>query len=506
MKPVRYAYAISSLLLAGGAAISLATGYPAGAQVAQNNASEINSVTPRAGAPASFADLAEQLQPAVVNISTRAQVAVRDPMYEFFYGRRSQNTREVSALGSGFVISADGYVVTNNHVITADGAKPADSITVTMPDGTEYDATVVGRDSSTDIAVLKVNPKEPLPFVEFGDSNRARAGDWIIAIGNPFGLGGTVTSGIISSAHRKTGSGAYDEFIQTDASINSGNSGGPMFDMRGQVIGINNAILSPTGGNIGIGFAIPAEIARPIVDKLIRGEEIERGYLGVLFGPVSDDTADALGLTRGRGEFVRAIVPDQPADKAGLQTGDIVLKIGKDDVTKDQSASYILSNVVPNSTLRIEILREGKPMTLNATVAKRPSDEELQAQTLNTGPTAPRPGAGEGDAASTSIDGLGIKVQTITPRLARQLGGSQDMKGVVVMEVAPGGNASSGQLTPGLVVQTVNYNAVTTAEEFAAEIAKVRSAGRPSVLLFVVSPRGQSGYITLRFRTDTPAN
>lgn len=502
---MRYAYAISSLLLAGGAAISLATGYPAGAQVAQNDENQMSSVVPRAGAPASFADLTEQLQPAVVNISTRAQVAVRDPMYEFFYGRRSQNTREVSALGSGFVISADGYVVTNNHVITADGSKPADSITVTMPDGTEYDATLVGRDPSSDIAVLKVNPKAPLPFVEFGDSNRARAGDWIIAIGNPFGLGGTVTSGIVSSAHRKTGTGAYDEYIQTDASINSGNSGGPMFDMRGQVIGINNAIISPTGGNIGIGFAIPAEIARPIVDKLIRGEEIQRGYLGVLFGPVSDDMADALGLQRSRGEFVRAIVPGQPADKAGLQTGDIVLKIGSSEVTKDQSASYILSNVAPDSTLKIEILREGKPSTLTATVAKRPSEEELQAQTLNTGPTAPRPGTSESDGTSTSVDGLGIKVQTITPRLARQIGGSQDMKGVVIMDVAPGGNASSGQLSPGLVVQTVNYNQVTTAEEFSAEIAKLRKAGRPSVLLFVVSPRGQSGYITVRFRADTPA-
>jgi len=483
-----------------GAAISLATGHPAGAQVAQNDESEIRAAMPRGGAPTSFADLAEQLQPAVVNISTRAQVQVRDPMYEFFYGRRSPRTSEVSALGSGFVISADGYVVTNNHVISAEGGRVADAITVTLADGTEYDATVVGRDPSSDIAVLKVSAPEPLPFVTFGNSGAARAGDWVIAIGNPFGLGGTVTAGIISSAHRKTGSGAYDEYIQTDASINSGNSGGPMFDMSGRVIGINNAILSPSGGNIGIGFAIPSEVARPLVDKLIRGEEIERGYLGVLFSPVTDDMADALGLQRRRGEVVRATVPGEPADKAGIQTGDIVLKIGSSDVTRDQSASYILSNVAPNTKMNIELLREGKPMNLSVTLGKRPSEEELSKQSLETGPL--RPGANSADdSAIVSVDNLGLKVQTITPRIARQLGGSQDMKGVLVTEVDGVSRGTSGQITPGMVIQKVNYQQIDTAEQFVAEVEKARKANRPSVLLFVVAPRGQSGEITVRFRT-----
>ncbi len=270
---MRYAYGVTGALLLGGAAVSLATGLPAGAQVAQNDASQMTAVAPRAGAPASFADLTAQLAPAVVNIATRqkVQVAAMNPFagtpFEQFFGGQGggggPQIREAQSLGSGFIISADGYLVTNNHVITADnrGAQ-VESITVTMPDGTEYPAKLIGRDAASDLAVLKINAGKPLPFVRFGDSRTARVGDWVIAIGNPFGLGGTVTSGIISAVYRATGSGtAYDRYLQTDASINRGNSGGPMFDMKGQVIGINSQIFTPTGGNVGIGFAIPAEQA-----------------------------------------------------------------------------------------------------------------------------------------------------------------------------------------------------------------------------------------------------
>ncbi|MFM5885929.1 MAG: trypsin-like peptidase domain-containing protein, partial [Novosphingobium sp.] len=276
---MRYAYGVTSALLLGGAAATLITGLPAGAQVAQNDASQMQGVVPRAGAPASFADLTQQLQPAVVNISTRQKIQVAaggNPFagtpFEGLFGGGGGNgapqTREAQSLGSGFIVSSDGYVVTNNHVITADGKGQVESITVTMPDGTEYPAKLVGKDAPSDLAVLKITAAKALPFVKFGDSRGARVGDWVIAIGNPFGLGGTVTSGIVSAVTRSTGSGsAYDRYIQTDASINRGNSGGPMFDMKGQVIGINNAIFSPTGGSVGIGFAIPAETAAPIVDK-----------------------------------------------------------------------------------------------------------------------------------------------------------------------------------------------------------------------------------------------
>jgi len=320
VKPVRYSYAITSALLLGGAAVSLATGYPAGAQVAQNDDRAIARVVPRAGAPASFADLTAQLQPAVVNISTRQKITVNNsnpfagtPFADLFGnqqgGQQAQpTTREAQSLGSGFLVSADGYVVTNNHVITADGQGKVEQITVSTSDGTEYPATLVGADQASDLAVLKIKGAKPFPFVHFGDSRKARVGDWVIAIGQPFGLGGTVTAGIVSAVLRNTGGGgAYDRYIQTDASINRGNSGGPLFDMQGDVIGINNAIYSPTGGSVGIGFAIPAETASPIVDKLIRHEEILRGYLGVRIQPVTDDFSAALGIPDNRGEFVQSV-------------------------------------------------------------------------------------------------------------------------------------------------------------------------------------------------------
>ena len=258
---MRYVYGLTTALLVGGASLSLATGYPAGAQVAQNDDAAMQQIVPRQGAPASFADLTAQLQPAVVNISTRQRIEVRqqgNPFagtpFENFFNRRGDGNnqqqpqfREGQSLGSGFIISADGYVVTNNHVVAPDNRATLEEITVTMPDGTEYEAELIGADPASDLAVLKISSGRDFPFVQFGDSEDARVGDWVIAIGNPFGLGGTVTSGIVSSVLRNTGGGAYDRYIQTDASINRGNSGGPLFDMRGNVIGINNAIFSPSG-------------------------------------------------------------------------------------------------------------------------------------------------------------------------------------------------------------------------------------------------------------------
>ncbi|MCE2842251.1 MAG: trypsin-like peptidase domain-containing protein, partial [Novosphingobium sp.] len=390
---MRYAYGVTSALLVGGAAVSVLTGIPAGAQVAQNDAAQMQAMVPRAGAPASFAELTQQLQPAVVNIATRQRVRVANgnpfagtPFEDLFGGGSGggATTREAQSLGSGFIISADGYVVTNNHVITADGQGEVQSITVTLSDGSEHTARLIGRDAQSDLAVLKIDAGKTLPFVKFGNSEAARVGDWVIAIGNPFGLGGTVTSGIVSAVHRSSGASRY---IQTDASINRGNSGGPLFDMKGNVIGINNAIFSPTGGNVGIGFAIPADIASPIVDKLVRGQAIERGYLGVQIVPVTEDVADSLGLSRNRGELVQTVQPGQAAAAAGLQPGDVVVKVDSQEVSPDNTLSFIVANTAPGKRIPIEVIRNGKRMTLTATVGKRPSEEELANQTF--APNAP---------------------------------------------------------------------------------------------------------------------
>jgi len=510
---VRYAYGVTSALLLGGAALSLATGLPAGAQVAQNDSSQMQTVVPRAGAPASFADLTQQLQPAVVNISTRQKIQVQaggnpfagTPFEGLFGGggNGAPQTREAQSLGSGFIISSDGYVVTNNHVITADGRGQVESITVTMPDGTEYPAKLIGKDAPSDLAVLKITASKPLPFVKFGDSRSARVGDWIIAIGNPFGLGGTVTSGIVSAVTRSTGSGsAYDRYIQTDASINRGNSGGPMFDMKGQVIGINNAIFSPTGGSVGIGFAIPAETAAPIVDKLIKGVSIDRGYLGVQIQPVTEEVADSLGLAHNRGELVQSVQPGQPAASAGIQPGDVVVKVDGKEVSPDQTLSYIVANTAPGKRIPIEVMREGKRMTLTATVGKRPSDEELAQQSFN--PNTPQQDdpynrtqpQGEG----LSEKALGLSVLPMTPQIARQLGVPDNTRGLVVAMADQSSDAASKGLQRGDIVLSANYREVLSVADLEAVIRAAKAENRTAVLLRV-QRRGQPAqYVPVRIR------
>ncbi len=512
---MRYAYGVTTALLLGGGALSLATGYPAGAQVAQNEASQLNNVVPRAGAPASFADLTQQLAPAVVNISTRQRVRVANanpfagtPFADLFGGGGQDDgnpkTREAQSLGSGFIISADGYVVTNNHVIVADGQGEVESITVTMPDGNEYPAKLIGRDAASDLAVLKISAAKPFPFVKFGDSRSARVGDWVIAIGNPFGLGGTVTSGIISAVYRNTGSGsAYDRYLQTDASINRGNSGGPMFDMKGQVIGINNAIFSPTGGSVGIGFAIPAEIAAPIVEQLKAGKSIERGYLGVRIQAVNEDLADSLGIPHNRGEFIQAVEPGQAAAAAGLQAGDVVVKVGGKDVTRDQTLSYLVANTAPGTRIPLELIRNGKRLTLTATVGKRPSEEELASQTFDRDPAQPedqfnKPPSKQGQGLSEQS--LGLSVLPLTPQIARQLGVPDNTQGVVVNAVDPSSDAGSKGLQRGDIVLSANYRAVTSPIELEAAVREAKGASR-NALLLRVQRRGQPAtYVPIRIR------
>ena len=514
MKTVRYAYALTGALLLGGAAASLTVQNPATAQTAQNEPGAISAAAPKPGAPLSFADMVARLQPAVVNISTKQTIVQKQqanpfagtPFAELFGQNNNQNgappvRREGASLGSGFIISPDGYVVTNNHVI-APGARNAtvESITVTLPDRKEYTAKVIGRDAASDLALLKIEARN-LPFVRFGDSTRARVGDWVVAIGNPFGLGGTVTAGIVSAVHRVTGQGgANDRFIQTDASINQGNSGGPMFDLNGNVIGINSQIFSQSGGNIGIGFAIPAEDAKPIIETLMKGGTVKRGYLGVGIQPVTDDIAAALGLPRNQGEIIGSVVSDGPAAKAGLKPGDVVTRVNGQEVTPDQTLSYLVANVDPGATARLDVIRSGRPQTVSATVGTRPSEDELASAVGGTDDSFSQDDDDDAPADQTApSSALGVSVQALTPQIARSVGVDSSVQGVVVARTEPGSDAAQ-KLRRGDVISSVNGAQVRTADDLARSVAAAKASGRPQVLLMVTRGRGPSGFLAVKIK------
>jgi serine protease Do len=489
---VRYAYGVAMALLVGGTAFSIATG-PVGAQTAQN----APAVMPPGGAPMSFADLAARLQPAVVNISTKQRVAVRqqaDPLEELFRqfgapvpdqqggGGSGPRTREAGSLGSGFIISPDGYIVTNNHLIQgANGTGTVDTVTVTLTNRKEYEARIIGRDQLADLALLKIDAKN-LPYVNWGDSMHARVGDWVLAIGNPYGLGGSVTAGIISALHRGiTGTGAYDRYIQTDAAINMGNSGGPMFDLSGNVIGINTALISPTGTNVGIGLSIPAELAKPVIDALRRGEKPQRGYLGVGLQPVDEDIAGSLGLPKDRGEIVRTVQPNDPAAKAGIRQGDVIITVNKREVNPDETVSYLIANTPVGSRVPVEIIRNGKRMTIPVTVGQRPTEEEL-AQQLGQD----TPGTGQDNSpTSPASRALGLSLQPITPQIARALNLPAGTSGVVIAGIDSASDAAEKGLQRGDVILAIQGQRVTTPAQVLAAVDAARKAGRNSVLLLV---------------------
>ncbi len=499
---MRYAYAITGALLLGGTAIAI-NSPNVGAQVAQNEG--LQAAAP-AGAPASLADMVEKLQPAVVNISTKQRVQVQNPLAGtpfgdlFGMGQGQPQTRQAQSLGSGFIISSDGYIVTNNHVVSA-GAEGAsvEQITVTLTNREEYTAKLVGRDAATDIAVLKIEPKKALPFVKFGDSAKARVGDWVIAIGNPFALSGTVTAGIISAVHRSTGA-AYDKFIQTDASINQGNSGGPMFDMRGNVIGINSQILSPSGGNVGIGFAIPSEQAAPIVETLRKGQAIRRGYLGVQISPLGEDLADSLGLAKNRGEFVQGVEPGKGADKAGIKAGDVIVSVAGQEVSPDQNLSSIVASQAIGARVPIVLLRNGQRQTVTAIVGERPSDSELNSfsqQDDDQDFSQQQPQQNQGQATQQS---LGIAAIPLTPSIVRQLGVPADTRGIVITGVDSSTDAGSKGLRRGDVILSANNRPVTSQTELDAQVKAVSTQGRNAILLQVLR-RGQTPiFLPVRLR------
>ena len=499
---MRYVYGITAALLLGGTAATLTVG-PLGAQTPQNAPGSIAPATPRPGAPMSFADLAARLQPAVVNISTKQSIQVRNqqlpPGFEEFFrrfgapvpeggGEGGPTTRRGGSLGSGFIISADGYVVTNNHVIApARNGATVDSITVTLSDRKEYEARLIGRDTASDLALLKINATN-LPFVTFGDSTRARVGDWVVAIGQPYGLGGTVTAGIVSALHRNIGSGAYDRYIQTDASINQGNSGGPMFDIAGNVIGINTALISPTGGNVGIGFAIPAEQARPIIEALRRGQRVQRGYIGVSLQPLDESVATALGIPKDRGELIRGVTPGGAAARAGIQQGDVVVTVAGRAVNPDESLAYLIAQQPVGSRVPIELIRSGRRQTVTVQVGERPTDEELaRLNGIDTDPEInEQPADQQSEGQRSARASLGITVQALTPELARSLRITDaSVRGVVVTSVDPSSDAAAKGIQQGDLILSVNQRPTATPEQAAAAVDAARGAGRNSVLLYV---------------------
>ncbi|MEX6725629.1 Do family serine endopeptidase [Parapedomonas caeni] len=484
---------LRSAILAVGLAASAAVPFSAGSALARP-------------APESFADLAEKLQPAVVNISTTQQVEVGRRMqglpqlppgspWEDFFRRFQQErgqgdgsngqpiTREARSLGSGFIIDPSGYVVTNNHVISGqDGQSTVDKITVILADDRRFEAKLIGRDPATDLALLKIEASD-LPHVQWGDSQTMRVGDWVIAIGNPFGLGVTVTAGIISALHRDIGVGDYDRLIQTDASINRGNSGGPMFDSEGRVIGIATAILSPTGGNIGIGFAIPADQARPVIEQLRTSGKVRRGWLGVRIQQVTEDIAEGLGLSEAKGAIVANVEDGTPAKQAGVRQGDVILKFDGKDVTRSRSLSAMVSETPIGSTATLDVLREGKPIKLRITIGERPGFDQVAEA------AAPEPKAKTKDVEDGARKNLGLSLQPLTSELRQKLELEADVQGVVISNVNPASDAAAKGLRAGDVLLAINQKKLKTPQDAVAIVDEARKAGRGTVVVLV--QRGQ---------------
>ena len=452
---------------------------------------------PPQGAPLSFADIFAQVAPAVVQIEVRTRVErpsmIRIPGMPFAIPNpnggsegEGEEGEDLTALGagSGFFISADGFIATNNHVVA-----DATEIRVKLADGREMEARVVGRDPSTDLAVIKVEGSD-FPFVSFEERAQPRVGDWVIAVGNPFGLGGTATAGIVSALARPNlddQTSQYVDFLQIDAAINRGNSGGPTFDIYGRVIGVNSAIFSQTGGSVGIGFAIPASIAKNVTEQLMRNGRVERGYVGVGLRTLSPDGWEALGQPRDfKGALIESVTEGGPADRAGARIDDYVVSVNGEPVEDSTEASRLVGQARPGETIRLEVIRDGRRQTLNVRSGTRPSEEELLAEDgSESGAAAPaQPPA----ARVEPVEGL--SVVPLTPALRSRHSLPDSVTGVLITEVARGTPAARLGLQPGLVITRVNRRAVTSAADLRAAVAAAKEAGIPSVLLFVRTPQG----------------
>ena len=451
-----------------------------------------------APAPESFAPLAEKVTPAVVNISSMHKMAAGgapelpfevpegSPFEEFLrqFGGPNRMPREVMGLGSGFIIDPSGYVVTNNHVVD-----DASGIKVTLPDGKQYDAEVVGTDPQTDLALLKIEAKASLPAVEWGDSDALKVGDWVMAVGNPFGLGGSVTAGIISARSRDIHAGPFDDFLQVDASINQGNSGGPTFDTNGRVIGINTAIASPTGGSVGIGFAIPSNLAKPIIQQLKEKGRVERGWLGVQVQAVTPELASALGLDEPKGALVSDVIPDSPAQKAKLRQGDVIVGFDGREVEEMRDLPRIVAETPADKAVELRVWRGGREETQTVTIAK----QDQRAQQMALGETPEGPGTAGPTASSET---LGATLAPLTADLKQQYQISDEVSGVVVTGIESGGIAAEQGLREGDVIVSVNQEQVDSPEDV-EKLAKAAKDQKKGALLLLLNRGGNQLFVGL---------
>ena len=474
------------------AALLLLAGAPIGAAVAQTQGEKVSGFQP----PQSVAPLARELSKAVVNISTTFKRkgilpsphggAPFDEEFKKFFKRRGgkippgHGARKASALGSGFIIDPKGIVITNNHVI-----KGADEIYVILKDGARLKAKLRGHDPKTDIAVLEVKPEKPLPYVAFGDSDKAEVGDWVMAIGNPFGLGGTVTLGIVSARGRDINSGPYDDFIQTDAAINKGNSGGPLFNMKGEVVGVNSAILSPSGGSVGIGFSIPSNLARKVVAQLIKYGETRRGWLGVRVQTVTKELAEGLGLDAPRGALVADVTKGGPAGKAGIRPRDVIVEFNGVEVRRMRDLPRIVAETPVGAEVSVKLMRDGKPLTVKVTLGRLEKGEKLAAAQEKKKLEAAK-------KHKTSLL-LGMKLAPLDTQTRKTFAIPEKVKkGVVVLSVTEGSDARDKGVAKGDVIIEAGGSEISTPADAAARIKAWKAKKRKAIPLLIL--RKAAGY------------
>ena len=462
--------------------------------------------------PDGIADVAERVIDAVVNISTSQsldqkssatptpQVPPGSPFEEFFDdffknrpGERGGSTRpdrqprRVNSLGSGFIIDDAGIVVTNNHVIA-----DADEVTVILNDGTRLKAEILGRDTKVDLAVLKVTPTSPLKALKFGDSEKLRLGEWVIAIGNPFSLGGTVTAGIVSARNRDIQSGPYDNYIQTDASINRGNSGGPLFNLDGEVIGVNTAIISPSGGSIGIGFAVPSKTVMAVIDQLRQFGETRRGWLGVRIQNVDETIAESLGLGKPRGALVAGVDDKGPAKPAGIKAGDVIVKFDGKDVPDSNTLPKLVGSAPVDKDVSVTVVRNGKEVDISVKLGRLEDGERQAALDPGKGPNSPAaPGR------SVVQKALGMEFAAATAETRRRFNLKEGAEGVVVTSVEPNSDAAEKRIQPGYRILEINQQAVSKPEDLTKKIEELKQQGRRNALLFVATPQDDKSFVPL---------
>ena len=457
--------------------------------------------------PASVADVAEKVLDAVVNISTSQSVggpsgprtvqppqlpgpqgpqgSPFDDFFEEFFKRRGEEDgnrpRRVSSLGSGFVIDAAGIVITNNHVIA-----DADEVFANFNDGTKLKAEVIGRDPKTDIAVLRIKPEKPLVAVSFGDSDRIRVGDWVMAIGNPFGLGGSLSVGVVSARNRDINSGPYDNFIQTDAAINRGNSGGPLFNMQGEVVGVNTAIISPSGGSIGIGFSIPAKTAMAVIDQLREFGETRRGWIGVRIQQIDDQIAETLGIGTARGALIAGVNEGGPAEKAGMKSGDVIVKFDGQDIREMRDLPRAVASTAVNKSVDVVVLRNGKQQTLRITLGRLEDSEKAQQASV-------KPPAPETRGVTKRL--LGLELSQMTDEMRKRFKLRDNVKGLVIVSIEQNSPLADQRVMPGDVITEVTGQAVASAADLQKRIDALKKDGKKSALLLLLNAAGEQRFV-----------